>query len=540
MADPVALARLQTLLLPPRQATLPENFEPPETTPVVMHSPYSPLSPISSLYPDGLIDARWVQKHQDLIPSVLVCFHSLTSDPNQATLDDNKIKTDVNSIRTLLSQSGCRTRLVVILLSDKVTSSVEGIQERLENIRRGGGIEQKALFLVPPQESQDALEHLADSTLSAMYGLSLEYYRDMGRHARKKRGRGIAPQPTVPPTIGTSQTLSLAGWNARYDFKSAVFAEFRQEMDTAYRSYEQAYEALLGPELLEVIPSWSPRWNEARLLADVLSVRSLRCLLWNGQYSSAVRRWQSHRDRICDFVDRRGRGTNNYGWAAWEARWAEVMARLIQKAEIAELASPTPSLFLQPERGVQGERLQPWELLHHPGYWHHLASRSHYKRRTLAQAMPEDDRRSPSDSPASQVASKAFTYDTYMCPDPHEEYPLRHRGVDHSGLIVDSLLRARAEFLKRKQLRFGLEIAVECARELANAQDWEHAVELLHPLWNDPFFRAEGWIDINEELSWTLRRAASKIGKAELAVAIDWALLHRSTSQGPRRPFSFA
>ncbi len=32
-----------------------------------------------------------------------------------------------------------------------------------------------------------------------------------------------------------------------------------------------------------------------------------------------------------------------------------------------------------------------------------------------------------SDSPASQVASKAFTYDTYMCPDPHEEYPLRHR-----------------------------------------------------------------------------------------------------------------
>ncbi|KAH8884676.1 hypothetical protein GQ53DRAFT_661530 [Thozetella sp. PMI_491] len=522
----------RTLLLPPRQARLPENLEAPEAP--VLHSPFSPLSPICSLYPDGLLNERWLQKHGELVPSVLICFYNLTSDPTLTTLDDNKIKTDVNHIRSLLSKYGYRTRLAVVLISDKAPSSVEGVQERLENIQRGCGVDQKALFLVPPKDSQDALERSADTVLAAIYAQSLEYYRDMGRHSRKKRGRGVAPQPTVPPTSGTSQTLSLAGWNVRYDFKSALFSEYRQEMDGALRSYEQAYETLMGPELFETIPSWSPRWNEARYLADVIAIRCLRCLLWNGLPSGAVRRWQAHRDKIRDLVDRRGRGTNNYGWAAWEARWAAVMAELIEKVDIPELStSATSTLFLQPEKTLLSERLQPWERLHHQGYWYHLASRHQYLRRTLAHTMPEEDRRSPSDSPASQVASKAFTYDTYMCPDPHDEYPLRHSGTDHGGLIIDALMRSLSEFKKRKQHRFVAEVSLECARELSAKQDWGKIVELLRPLWNDTSFRSEGWMSIAEELSWSLRRAASKAGEAELVVAIDWELLNRSYTRHP-------
>lgn len=495
----------------------------------MLHSPYSPLSPVSPLYPDGLIDTLWIRKHQDVVPSVLLCFYTLVSDPALATLCDNQIKTDVNNIRALLSQSGYKTRLAVVLLSDQAIPPVlDGVQERLETVRRACALDPKALFLVPPSDSPEELERVAENMLTTLYALSIEYYRDLGRHSRKKRARGFAPQPTVPPTSGTSRTLSLAGWNFRYDFKSAMFAEYRLEMDVASRAFEQAYENLLSSELMELIPSWSPRWNEARFLADVIAVRCLRCLLWSGQHSAAARRWQFHRERIADFVDRRGRGTSNYGWEAWEARWAIVMADLIERTGIPELAPDTLRLFLPPEKAVAGERLQPWELLHHTGYWHRLAAAHLHARRAFAHSIPEEDRRSPSSSPASQVAKSAFVYDTYMCPDPYEELPLDRVGVDHGRLIVDRLLRARSDFLKRRQTRLAAEVSLECARELALAKDWQNVVDLLRPLWADLPFRAEGWVAILEELNWALRAAAVETGDAELVLLVDWELLSRS------------
>ena len=495
----------------------------------MLHSPYSPLSPVSPLYPDGLIDTQWIRKHQELVPGVLLCFYTLTSDPSLATLCDNQIKTDVNNIRALLSQSGYKTRLAVVLLSDHVSSSssIDGLQDRLEIIRRGCGLDSKALFLVPGSDSQEELERVAENMLTTLYVVSVEYYRDLGRHSRKKRGRGIVPQPTIPPTSGTSQTLSLAGWNVRYDFKSAIFAEYRLEMDVALRSYEQAYENLLSSELMELIPSWSPRWNEARFLADVIAVRCLRCLLWNGQHSAAARRWLSHRERMADFVDRRGRGTNNYGWEAWEARWAIVMADLIDKIDIPELYPATLRLYLPPEKSVMGERLQPWELLHHPGYWYRLAAKHLQARKAFAYAIPEDDRRSPGDSPASHVAKSAFAYDTYMCPDPYEEYPLGRPGVNHGKMITDCLMRARTEFLKRHQIRYAAEVSLECARDFAMADDWQSIIDLLRPMWKELSFRAEGWIAIAEEMNWALRTAAAEVDDAELVLLADWELLSR-------------
>jgi hypothetical protein len=452
----------------------------------------------------------------------------LTSDPTVATLYDNRIKTDINSIRNALGQSEYKSRLAVVILSDPTTPSIDSFQERLDSIRKGSGIDPKAFFLVPPQESREELERIVENALTTIYVQAVEYYRDLGRHARKKRARGVAPQPADPPAPGTSQALSVSAWNARYDFKSAIFAEYRQEMDNALRSFEQAYENVLSSEVLEIIPSWSPRWNEARLLADIIAIRCLRCLLWSGQYSAAVRRWQTHRDRIGDLVDRRGRGTSNYGWKAWESRWATVMANLIERVEVPEFAASTPTLFLQPEKGIMGERLQPWELLHHTGYWYRLAARHLDSRRAYAHTIPENDRRSPSDSPASQVASRASTYDTFMCPDPHEEYPLNRVGVDHSRLIIKTLMKARAEFLKRQQIRLYAELSLECAKELTVLKDWANLVELLLPLWQDMSFRVEGWLDVCENLNWVLRAAAHFLGQADLIVAIDWELLNGS------------
>jgi hypothetical protein len=498
----------------------------------VIHSTLSPLTPGSSLFPDGLIDPRWVEKHQDLVPSAYICFYKFTSDLNSATLHDNQLKTDINNIKRILGQSGYKTRLIVALLSESSILKSPGVEDRLVNIRKATGLDSKtSLFFLPPRSSAVEIQAFVDSIISTIYPLCIEYYRDLSKHSRRKRNRGIVPPPTLPPTSGTSQTLSMQGWNVRYDFKLGVFAEFRQEMDAAVRSYESGYELLLGPDVWEAIASWNPRWNEARLLADVFAIRILRCLLWNENSTAAVRRWYSHRERIRDFVDRRGKGSSNYGWEAWEARWATVMAEIVIRAAIPDFTMVTPIFYLYPGKSLPiGERMEPIEYLHHPGYWFYLASQHLVRRRARALTIPEEDRTHPASSPASLTASNASTYDTYLCPPPYEENPLPGgSGVDHSLLIIQSLEKAISEFNKRKQARLVHELSIQLANESLKRKDFSTAFHVLRPLWQKMTFRREGWWDVVEEVGWALRDAAAHVGDGGAVIAVDWELMHRSS-----------
>lgn len=516
--------------MPPRKAPIPESAEPLET-PLVLHSPLSPLSLGSSLYPDGLINTQWVRKHQDLVPAVFLCFYTLSTDPTLSNMHDSDVKNDIINFKQLLSQSGCRTRLAVILVADKPAgSSADSLQERLEAMRRGTGLDNKSFFYIPPQDdSLEATYQALDAIFPTLYNTAVEYYRELSRRARKKKGRGAAPRPTVPPTSGTSQTLSQQGWNVRYDFKCGVFAEFRDEPDAAVKSFEAAYDTLLGADIMEFMPSWSDRWNEARMLADTVAGRVLRCLLASGQTTAAVRRWQVHRDRIADVVERRGHGTANYGWAAWEARWATVMAGLIELADIPALRPAAGSLFLEPEKAVLGERLQPWELMHHTGYWHRLAAQFLRERQSPAYSMPAEDRAPPVADNGEAKHPSYNNYDTYMCPKPYDELPLHGSdGVDHAALVLSALMTARTQFEMRLQTRTVAELTLECAALFASRKQWERVFALLKPLWDARTFRAECFWDAAGELGWMLRAAAIELGNAEMVVKIDWELLHRS------------
>ncbi|KAG5951899.1 hypothetical protein E4U53_002055 [Claviceps sorghi] len=510
----------RSYLLPPRKTTLPDAPDLSDSN-ARLHSPFSPLSHVSPLYPDGLIDSRWVKKHQALVPSIFVCFYKLSH--------DNRLKADVSQIKATFARYGFRTRVAIVLFGDEDSGTAEltdDVQDRLEAIRRGTALDPKSIFYIPTQESPAELKRVIDNILAILYSNAIEYYRDLGRRARKKRSRGVAPPPTIRPTAGTSHTLSLPDWNFRYDFKTAVFAEFRQELDAAMRSFEQAYEIILGQDVLDVIPSWSPRWDEGRRLADIVSIRCLRLHLWMGHTSLAVRRWQTHRDRIGDFVDRLGRGTNTYSWQAWEARWATVMAHLIEKVEVPGLVPASMTIFLPPEKAVLGERLQPWELLHHTGYWYRIAARHLAARRTLARMMPSEHRQAPDSSSATPSAG---SYDTYMCPPPHEEYPLDpgQGGVNHARLIIDCLITSRTQFQARKQHRIASELSLECAKEMASLGSWDEVVAVLRPVWDDMSFRCDNWLNISEDLCWLLRKAAKKSGRASLVVAVDWELLNK-------------
>jgi hypothetical protein len=427
----------------------------------------------------------------------------------------------------------------VVLLSDKTILESPDIEERLANIRRSTGLDPKSsLFFLPPNTSPVELRAFVASVLNTLQPICVEYYRDLTKHARRKKGRGTIPPPTAPPTRGTSQTLSYPGWSVRYDVKLGIFAEFRQEMDAAQRHYNVALEALFGPEgIFETTASWSPRWDELRLLADIIVLRHIRCQLWNNYPTSAAQTWLRYKSKLRDVLDRRGKGTANYGWQAWESRWAQVMAQVLQRVELPALRIVDPevdplnstytAMYSQPEKQFPiGERLPPWELLHHAGYWQKLSA-DHAKRRyLLSREMPEEDRTPPGMSPATRVSNRNQIYDQYLVPEPHEELPVPGvgGGFEHWSDISSKLNAAISEFQIRGQHRKVNQLQLEVARTLLHVKRFDEAFKVLRPLWQTMAWRKEGWWSLASEVLWALHECALRVRDRETYLATEWEL----------------
>jgi solute carrier family 25 protein 38 len=488
----------------------------------------------------------WIAKHQSYVPSVFVSFFAFTSDPTKDTLHDNQLKTEITKIKAQIQKSEYRTRFVVVLISDESVLYATDIEERIVNIRRATGLDPKtSLFFLPPNLSQSDLRAFAVSLLSTLQPLCVDYYRDLTKHARRKKGRGAAPPPTAPPTRGGFHPLSQSGWNVRYEFKLGFFAEFRQEMDAAQRHYALALDTLFGSDgIFETTASWSPRWDETRLLADTIALRLIRCHLWNVYPTSAVQSWVRYQSRMRDLLDRRGKGSSNYGWEAWESRWAFIMAQVVQRAQLPvfRISQPLPGvdplldrvhpIFSLPEKHFPiGERLPPWELLHHPGYWYKISA-DHAKRRLrLAQEIPEEDRTPPGLSPATKVSSRNQVYDTYLVPEPHLEAPTNATpgAFEHWTDIVMKLNEAIPEFEARGQLRKIEQLKLEVSKTLLRAKQYDDAFLTLRPLWESMSWRREGWWNIASEVLWALHECALHVQDRETYVLTEWELYSPST-----------
>lgn len=505
----------------------------------VLHSPISPLTPSSPTFPDGLLTPLWVTKHQSLVPAAVINFFPFCLDPNMSSLRDNQLKIEINGLKQEWVASGYKTRFIVVLLSEEGEGDyARDADDRVASIRRATNLDQKSIFLIPPDATASELKEFSGSLLSLLQPSLMEYYRDLSKHARRKRNRSTIPPPTAPPTSGTSQTLSLQGWNVRYEFKMGIFAEFRQEIDAAIRNYESAYDTLFGQEVFENIAGWSPRFNDTRLIADTIAIRIIRCLLQMGQTTAAVRSWVRHRTRSQDIINRRGKGTRNYGWEAWEARWSTVMAQLIRQARIPYFTSvgisqdqfnEQYSIFVPREKTTHpGDIIKPWEQLHHEGYWLYRSAKHSMQRRLLAEQIPAEDRIPPGQSPASQIASKAYLYDTYLAPETHIEAPQAgSTGFDHSNVILKALNAALEEFSKRDQVRMTERLRLEIAEEYMRIGSWAEAFNVLQPQWATLSWRQAGWWSLMERFGWALRECALQVQDSETILRVDCELLNR-------------
>ncbi|KAF2765034.1 hypothetical protein EJ03DRAFT_220530 [Teratosphaeria nubilosa] len=541
----------RTYILPPRKAApLPQSpsveaFANTQTNQhhrsTELHSPLSPLSPGSPIYPDGVFTPLWFEKHQQQVPALFLAFFKIAA--GEDTSMNEQIQIDINAIRTALSRSGFRTRFAAVLMSDTSILQSPELEERLSAIRRATTLDPKSgLFFMPPMSSQAEMSTFVHSMFATLQPLIVEHYRDLTKHARRKKARG-GPASSVASSIeGSPRSLSTPGWNVRYEVKQGVFAEFRQEMEVAERHYTAAVEDLFGSEgIFEATASWSPRWDEARLLCDSVALRVVRCQLWLGLTTGAVISWVNYQARMKDLVDRRGKGSQTYGWDAWESRWSEIMAQLIQRAALLDLQPSnkhdvdatteiaTMRLFAQPEKSLATlERLPPFHLLHHPGYWYRMAFRSENTRRGKALTIPEEDRSPPGQSPASAVAKRTKQYDTYLVREAHEEF-----AHDHINRLSDLAIAANQHFYARDQFRSGERLTYDLAVEMVSARKYDQALELLSPLWNTCTWRHDDWAQLFRPLLALLHVCALRTGNAATVAETAWELLAIAPADHP-------
>lgn len=486
----------------------------------------------------------WFAKHQYQVPALFLAFFNISA--SGTTESDDQIKTDINALRAALTRSGFKPRFAAVLLSDKSILSVPQLEERLSSIRKATALDSKTgLFFMPPMSSNGEIATFVHSIMVALQPSCMEYYRDLTKHARRKKAKAGSASPSIPVGFDI-QPLPSHGWYIRYEVKQGVFAEFRQEMDIAERHYSTAIDDMFHPEgAFETLSATSPRWDEARLLCDALALRVVRCQLWNAQTTGAVQSWMNYKARVKALVERKGKGLQTYSWSAWESRWAEIMAQLVQRANLQPFqllvpqsqdaeAEPPPMLqiFLAPEKSFAAvERLPPLQSLHHPGYWLKLASKHFRSRLQKALAIPETDQIPSDQSPASSIAVRNADYDLYLVPAPDQESRLARtignpeEEKQSYAHMLNISQRSIEQFLKRDQTRLSDSITLDLARDLMDYRRHEEALQLLQPLWEATTWRTEEWHYLFVDLLLAIRTCAEQLHNPELILTTEYELI---------------
>ena len=440
----------------------------------------------------------WLSKHQSRLPAAIIVLAELTADLEEASLRDNALKAEVTAIKAFIGGANYKTKVVVMLVGGGPIASDE-IDDRLSILRRSATLDGKSLYFLPHGATTVQVDELVGRVMSFLHPTCVEYYRDLSKHARRKRSRSKTPLPTVTPPGGGPQALSATGWTVRYELKLAVLAEFRQELDAASQNYESAYQTLFSSELLEYSYAGPARVTEARSLADIIAFRHIRCHLWNGYSTAAVRTWRTHFQLMGGLLEQPG-GSSSIEHIVWQSNWTRSMAELLNRTGLSSAADKL-------ERGLQvltpfqpadktittGERIAPWDHLHHEGYWLVNA----YTLMSTANKLSIRDRKQ---SPEARVDVD------------DEQRNLISQATDRFTALEQPCM---ADYLQLRQ-----------ASDLMHSLDHDDILQGLKELWERPLYRESGWWSLLGSVGATILGYAQELESADVPVNVRWEMMN--------------
>ncbi|GAA5922303.1 uncharacterized protein JCM15063_003254 [Sporobolomyces koalae] len=516
----------KTSRFPPLKAR-PTSSAPPGEPPLALHSPISPLTPTSPLYPDGIIAPIWIRKHRELIPSVFILVLRLYESPSSggtavdpAEREEREREQDAHLVREIIDRKRSTLergiKLAVVLLCSRELLDDPALDVRLSLIRRQSGLDSRAsLFVISPVPQSEVTNFVA-SIRSELWPSAIDYYREHGRRVRRKRARQV-------PKGG----LSDRGWNVRYDYKLALFAEMRSEIEVALKHYEDCYEALVDmfsqPNLLA---ARTKRWAEAKVLADCVTVKIAKLYLYLNDPSRSLSQLNRHVFRFRQLSESWQISEQTFEFWSWLSKQYRLFGDLTTAALRAgfRLPSlrppptpiPTPGVLQPPSPG-----LMPLNVLQHPGHYYFLSAVCALERRERYRAIKN----------ALENGSAA---------KPPEGALLHEGKVDHTEVIIELYTKAYEHFKHHGRRRTTYSIASLIAS--AHASSIPPNAEMAIKFWDriGRNYRKDGWRELLEGIEETVFECAKEGGKWVEAIKAAWALLAPTSTVSTDRRAQFA
>ncbi|PCH35565.1 glutathione transferase omega-1 [Wolfiporia cocos MD-104 SS10] len=505
----------------------------------VAHSPLSPLTPTSPLYPDGLIAPIWIRKHTTLIPAVFVVFMRLYEHA-RAPLDtpegerereaeerrrDNELCADIAQRKRTTSERG--VKLTVVLLASRRMLDDPTLDNRLTYIRRQSGLDPRAALFVLSPVPQSEIGDFVNSLQEALYEPALEYYTNHSKRVRRKRNKhsqSIIGSPSTRP-------LRPEGWTVRYEYKMACFAEFRSEDEVALKHYQDAYSSLLimfGSTA--ILPPRTKRWAEAKVLADCINLKICKLYLYNNEHALALSHHNTHMRKFADFSRGWGIGDETYEFWSWLARQHRALAELLEHGTRSTLKIPTHFSTSPPVAAAaaiaaqaldSGQRslldidamrvlgLNPQQALQHPGFYYYMAARCTERRRERFLTALDAEAKQQGATPAPGFANE--------------------KKVDHLALVLElytrsyELFKAYSPASAQGHGRLTLWIAYRIAQTYFESGKFDMAVRFFERIAKT--YRREKWDSLLQPLLTTWYSCAQQMGDMELSVRLLFEML---------------
>ncbi|KZT58702.1 hypothetical protein CALCODRAFT_432256 [Calocera cornea HHB12733] len=491
----------KTVRFPPRKI-LPPTSSPIPSDPLP-HSPLSPLTPTSPLYPDGLIAPIWVRKHTTLIPSVFVLFLRLPDVGQQGALPtereveeqrerDAELAREIAERKRGTAERGIK--LTVVLLATRAMLDDTSLDARLSSLRRLAQLDSRAALFVLSPVSPSELHEFVASLRSALHPVAQAYYANHSKTTRRKRSRPHQATGPPPQGGGPPRPLRPEGWAVRYEYKMGVFAEFRGEWELARKHFEDCWSALLDMfSSTAILPPRTKRWAEAKVLADTVSFKIVKFYLYQSSSHAAVRQFRGHLSRFTDLSRGWGMGEETVEFWGWAARQYRLLSELLEAGLASSHPVLLPSLAPAPAGGLNthyphlqqpGQPLpiagsNPSDALVGPAYWYLCAAECTRERRkrwlALVEQTPEEARSHASFQNEKKVDHQAVVRELYT-----KAYELfkKHASAATAGAAGD-------------QQRLPFYVAFRVAEAYFEAGEWETSVRFFER--TAKLYRREHW-----------------------------------------------
>ncbi|KAL3668419.1 hypothetical protein V7S43_006507 [Phytophthora oleae] len=279
----------------------------------------------------GVLKARWLKKHHELLPAVVLLFDEF--DPRWSPQDwqqrETTLREEVEKLKRTLSARECRVMLILMQqVDDAGVAPMNTTEERLGNLRRKLETDAKGLVLL---RSRDLVRGSAvlGKLESSVRNMALEYYKAQSKRVKRYK-KALAKTPGY-------QAL-----HARLSFKIAHYYEFRRYTTKVLQHYEASYRAIIALPLNENESVDCIAYTQVMTMAEFVNFKLCYHLIFSSNnIKGAVDQLQRHMGVYSRAIIVANRAYEHWEWVS---RQYHVFAQLL--AEATSIRGSLPSTGL--------------------------------------------------------------------------------------------------------------------------------------------------------------------------------------------------